>query len=1512
MTVAKRRSRTRTLHKADAKPAAQQEATFTPQQALAIAQALAGKDAMTGTMTPLPRTQALNALPFSPGVPLVPSAINPLRPDSGRPEPRAYEFPITANLPGGNERLVPWSVLRQAADGVSMFRKCIEVRKDEVATLEWDIVISKKAIEREARTSGGMSRADLQKAMQERLEPEIGRLVDWWEEPDRRNGLDWIDWAKKALEERFVLDGLAIYPRHTFGGDLYSLEILDGSTIKPLLDEYGGRPLPPSAAYQQILWGFPRGEFIADLGEDGLPTDAYPSDQLIYDVDNVRSWTPYGFSAVERALIDGALFVQRNQWMLSEYTDGVMPSGWLIAGEGQADWTADQLREYEQLLNDYYSGLTANRQRLRILPYGMQPHDSPNQAEKYKPDYDLHLIKLVAGHFDTTLAELGFTEPGGLGSKGWHEGQAKVQDRKATGPTIAALQSLITKLSRRHLRMPRELQFKIIGLEQDDENLEDEIADRQIRSGRKTLNEDRDRLGLARFQFEEADKPFIVTGTGPVFIEGAQAAAEAVQQQQAAIASAKTNPSDGQGGDGQPGDNPAAGDSSDGQPSGLAKAEIAAYRRWAKKGGGSRPFRFEHASPPDLAGEALKNVEFIDLAKADAPEDSTPAAPDRRWPAWEVDQQLAAAHTTAIMTALAAGLTRGAAVKLATDWLAAAGPGASAAAWLHTQDLDVAGPLADVLNDLYTEAVLAGDRSADAVLTHGFPLDGIDLQGGWDNWTPGDPEAARQLLSADGREVRLQHLLDRFGITIKSIAHNRLDDLAAVLADGLQEGRTPDEIGKAIRTLVTDRKKAYQIAITETNRALSAAAVAEYEASGVRGKGWMNAADQDVCQICRDNEDAGPIPIGDLFPSKDPFPPAHPHCRCAIVPDDLEPVDELTKAWDPGKHPRGPGGKFRSIGARLQDALDDHRRNGGKGDPFKDFNREQLRRAARARGITLSRGEDHASISKKIADDMQKGNAPTPPVPAAAPAVRTPSKPNARAVQDAKDVIHATGVRQTTAMLGTYGKLRKLDFAQLDAADQSALLGDLHSITQLNNAAHTGEAHKLIKRFAPAGTHAGIVPKQPILPPANAILGQHRVSDPLGTPGLLKVSTNPGQSGDGWFRLPGGGTGPWGQYGAAGILLRHQGADGKDRYLIVQRGPGISDPGKWQFPGGAIDSNETAYEGGTREVLEELGFNSADLAAARVHGTHEVSIPGGWKYTSIAATVPTQLQPNLSTHHARMETADAKWMTIEEIDALDKQGKMLKPLANGQLNTNVITLFPNTGPRSAVPAAPKLAHKPSKGRNLLADKAAIDKLRQDVKQARSAYAGKSGDDRLAAIGAMQGFDDTPTVVSKKEMDRLLATGDYVEAWRGVNGNGWKTAAQMHEDMRSGPAFYGRGVFGNGYYLATQKSVAQQYSDGSKGSTMRVLIPKSAAVDNHQNVVREAHAIASPRSKAKGTHEDGTLWDEGRYAAAKGLDGVIVDHKAVPGSGSGQSTHVAAPSKPAYNWLNRSVLIIQEA
>jgi len=214
-----------------------------------------------------------------------------------------------------------------------------------------------------------------------------------------------------------------------------------------------------------------------------------------------------------------------------------------------------------------------------------------------------------------------------------------------------------------------------------------------------------------------------------------------------------------------------------------------------------------------------------------------------------------------------------------------------------------------------------------------------------------------------------------------------------------------------------------------------------------------------------------------------------------------------------------------------------------------------------------------------------------------------------------------------------------------------------------------------------------------VAPPDAKSDGKTKYSDPLGRPNMLVLAADPGKSGDGYAKKDDGSKGPWGRYGAAGVLLRHRGEDGVDRYLLVARGEKLSQSGKWQLPGGGLDSKETPFQGAAREVVEELGLDPAKVAEGRVHGFHEAEVPDtdGWKYTSIAATVPEQLEPDLSGENAKLETGDAKWLTIDEIRTLDKDGKLLGPLAGGQLEDNILDLFPPDSPKVAKTKQPSAA-----------------------------------------------------------------------------------------------------------------------------------------------------------------------------------------------------------------------------
>jgi SPP1 gp7 family putative phage head morphogenesis protein len=1014
-----------------------------------------------GTADSMPR-DSLDAVPFGPINPLRPAPISPSRTDTGRPEPRIREYPVGWNIPGNDNRLIPWDVLYNAADQVDIMRRCIEVRKRHVRSLKWAWNVSEQAVSAAYRADPRFGQDDLEAQLRDKYWPDIKRLTEFWTKPWRTKGLNLGQWVNAIQDQHLVLDAVAIYPRMTYGGNLFALELLDGSTIKPLIDWRGDRPTYPYPAYQQEIYGFPRGEYTAtsEIDADGaeIVTHGYAADQLYYWQEVFRPRSFYGFSAVEQALMAARLYVKRQGWMLSEYDDGSTPMTWLVPdGTAATELDPRQRTEWERAINDDLAGQTAARHRIKLSYPGFKPDMMPSVDERYKPDYDLFLIKLLAAHFGVPITELGFSESKGLGSSGYHEGQEDVMDRVGRRPDIAILEEIVNDISHRFLGAPAELQFQFLGLESEDEAAQDAVADARVKSGRMTLNEDRKRQGLPLYDFAEADMPMISTGRGVVFIEDASTTAPPGMLVSPAQAPPTTTPPEGanaQPGAGRRAADPAQGTPAPG-PTATAKAadptravadsdstrkrvhdqlaedypeaamtwlksavwsgpesiptadvdfsneddwrataepdkvgrfvekigqgklkpiilvntpdarkyividghhralayrklgipamayigrvaekpgpwdqmhasqrtsttgpdgtaakaadtdpttaaaiaaELAAWRNWAKKarqrGRAGHPFVFTHPQ-----AEAAAKASVV-----------RPKAPGtaRQWPGWERDRDTATITAARIRAALITAVNP---ERLASQWANARGLDKALAAptdastWLNETNTRqaIVTALTAVLAGAYAEGYLIGDRSATAML--GIAKDAADdavdtatITADWGGWTPGDTQAATLILGNDGLGAGLQQLLDDSGITIKSIGAGRFDELAQSLALSLERGDSADTLARDLRDILDNASRAGNIAMTEINRAVSAATLANYQANGVEAKDWLTAADGRVCAICDGNADDGPIPLGAVFSSGDAAPPAHPGgCRCALGPAIITPAEASTE-----------------------------------------------------------------------------------------------------------------------------------------------------------------------------------------------------------------------------------------------------------------------------------------------------------------------------------------------------------------------------------------------------------------------------------------------------------------------------------------------------------------------------------------------------------------------------------------------------------------------------------------
>lgn len=821
--------------------------------------------------TPLPRESTDATVPFAPAMPLFPSLINTPRAD-GRAEPRKSEFPVAWNIQILEQRNVPFRVLREVADGADIIRKCVEVVKATVAGMVWDISINKDAIAR-VMTEQNITNTAAAKQVRDQYQTEITAAKDFWRSPDRMNGMSFQEWLMMLLEEVMVVDALTIYPNRTADSkNLHSLEILDGTTIKPLLNARGSRPLPPHPAFQQILWGFPRGEFTAAPDADG----EFTADDLVYAPRVRRPFTPYGLSPVERCLPLVDLYMKRLQWFRTEFTDGAIPD-MMMKSDMEFGNNPELLRGYEQVFNDALGGSMEQRRRMRLLPNGFDPVFSPSSDSKFNSDFDDFIVKSICGHFGVLPTQIGFTPKSGLGGAGHQAGEAASAETLGLRPIITWVSDLLNQLSHRFVGMPQDLQFVFSDGTENDEMAQATRRQTEIFSGQKTWNEIRSEAGLPLFDFPEADAPIIVSGATIVPLSGTfeQVAVDAAAQ------------------DNDDADATVAED----ETSDAAELELAKFVKWART---EKARSFEFVAVGKELADSLNALVRVDSEAARDYATTLRKAGDARpkvrggrepfpanHPARAVSDRLNEIYTEKLFS-----LGSVDAHKLVTDWLASSDNDADA--WLRSKNVKVfRSGLTKVLNDLYVESAWMGDRAAASLIaTARTQMKAVSATVDWDGWTPGDPTKAAVLLGT-GTGDGLRDLLAQSNVTIAGITGTRLDLIGTILSDAMGRGAgvtgTAKEIADAMNTIVTEsveringtamsRERAEMIAHTEMTRAGNAAATDHYKAQGVSEVEWQTA-DAEACEICAGYESDSPFPMDSA-----PQPPEHPWCGCQLLP----------------------------------------------------------------------------------------------------------------------------------------------------------------------------------------------------------------------------------------------------------------------------------------------------------------------------------------------------------------------------------------------------------------------------------------------------------------------------------------------------------------------------------------------------------------------------------------------------------------------------------------------------
>lgn len=116
------------------------------------------------------------------------------------------------------------------------------------------------------------------------------------------------------------------------------------------------------------------------------------------------------------------------------------------------------------------------------------------------------------------------------------------------------------------------------------------------------------------------------------------------------------------------------------------------------------------------------------------------------------------------------------------------------------------------------------------------------------------------------------------------ITDKQREDTADMVVRALEQGWSNDRLASELSDAAAfGPERAEMIARTETAQADVQGNMAAYRNSSlVTGKAWILG--DEACAICETNAAQGVIGLNDVFLSGDDGPPAHPNCRCDVLP----------------------------------------------------------------------------------------------------------------------------------------------------------------------------------------------------------------------------------------------------------------------------------------------------------------------------------------------------------------------------------------------------------------------------------------------------------------------------------------------------------------------------------------------------------------------------------------------------------------------------------------------------
>jgi hypothetical protein len=407
---------------------------------------------------------------------------------------------------------VNFHTLRALADSFDPLRIVIEKRKAQMARLPWQIRV---------RHSGNGKRptnAQLSASTRARIE----EVTELFKRPTF--GTNFRSFLRGLLEDLFVLDAPTIFLDKGSSGGLLGLRVLDGSTIKRVINAWGCTPEPVPWSGKPFDWNgqtvtaenYRSLGFKLNLGGymmppafqqilHGLPAVDYSTDEIIYRPLNLRPGHLYGYSPVEQVMMTVNIAMRRALGQLEYFREGNQPDA--VFGL-PSDWTPDQISRFQDYWDNLYSGNLGNRRKMKFV--AGDGNYTPMHEPPLKTEIDEWLVRIICAAF--SFSPSAFVT---LNNRSTAEQHDKSSEEEGLEDTKQWACDLFNEIVSEHLDQD-DLEFCWAEEDEVDQKVQSEILSRYVETGIISVNEARERLGEEPSADANANVLMTKTATGYV------------------------------------------------------------------------------------------------------------------------------------------------------------------------------------------------------------------------------------------------------------------------------------------------------------------------------------------------------------------------------------------------------------------------------------------------------------------------------------------------------------------------------------------------------------------------------------------------------------------------------------------------------------------------------------------------------------------------------------------------------------------------------------------------------------------------------------------------------------------------------------------------------------------------------------------------------------------------------------------------------------------------------------